>query len=235
MTDDPNSVRSVEHSARPDFRAVVFDMDGLLLNTEHLYDVVLGAMLDERGHQFTLEAKLEMIGTPEDTAFTLLIERYALTESIESLARELKDRFASILPEQLRLMPGVLPLLARVSACRLPVSIATSSQRDFATDALRRVGILDKFDFLLCGNEVEQGKPHPDIYLESAKRHDVTPQCLLVFEDSHNGSLSASRASTFTVAVPGEHSVAQDFSHANLVVPTLEAPEVFDLLPIPED
>lgn len=210
--------------------AVVFDMDGLLLNTEHLYDVVIGELLSTRGRTFTRDCKLAMMGRPAQVALEILKERHQLTTDWQDLAEEIEERFASILPTHLELMPGVSDLLGMIAELPLPMTVATSSRRSFAETALQQAKILDRFQFLLCGEEVRLGKPAPDIYLETARRLDLPAERLIVLEDSHTGSLAATSANAFTVAVPGEHSAHQDFSHVDLVVPQVNDSRVLELL-----
>jgi HAD superfamily hydrolase (TIGR01509 family) len=210
--------------------AVVFDMDGLLLNTEHLYDLVIGELLASHGRTFTRECKLEMMGRPAQVALEIMKERHQLSADWQALAEEIEDRFASILPTHLELMPGVSDLLGMIADLPLPMTVATSSRRSFAETALRQAQIRDRFQFLLCGEEVLNGKPAPDIYLETARRLDLPPEKLIVLEDSHTGSLAATSARAYTVAVPGEHSAHQDFSHVDLVVPQVNDPRVLALL-----
>jgi HAD superfamily hydrolase (TIGR01509 family) len=211
-------------------RAFVFDMDGLLLNTEHLYDVVIGALLEAQGRTFTRECKLAMMGRPAPVALEILRQRHQLSAEWQELADEIEERFATLLPTHLELMPGVADLLDVVSDQALPMTVATSSRRSFAETALSQAKILDRFQFLLCGEEVEHGKPAPDIYLETARRLGLPPESLIVFEDSYTGSMAATSANAYTIAVPGEHSAHQDFSHADLIVSQVNDPRVLELL-----
>ena len=158
----------MEHSS--EIQAIAFDMDGLLLNTEHLYDVVINDLLSTRGQSFTRETKLAMMGRGAQPALKILKERHNLTEDWTSLAQEIESRLIRILPDKLGLMPGVQILLDKIKQCDRPAVVVTSSPRSFAVTALRQVDILERFEFLVCGEDVERGKPAPDIYLKAAEK-----------------------------------------------------------------
>ncbi|MEC8508119.1 MAG: HAD family phosphatase, partial [Planctomycetota bacterium] len=214
----------MEHS--PKIQAIAFDMDGLLLNTEHLYDVVINDLLSTRGQSFTRETKLAMMGRGAQPALKILKERHNLTDDWTSLAQEIESRLIRILPDKLGLMPGVQILLDKIKQCDRPAVVVTSSPRSFAVTALRQVDILERFEFLVCGEDVEQGKPAPDIYLKAAEKLGVPPHQILALEDSHTGSHAAVAAGFHTIAVPGEHSTDQNFSHVVFVAQRINDPRI---------
>ena len=214
----------MEHSS--EIQAIAFDMDGLLLNTEHLYDVVINDLLSTRGQSFTRETKLAMMGRGAQPALKILKERHNLTEDWTSLAQEIESRLIRILPDKLGLMPGVQILLDKIKQCDRPAVVVTSSPRSFAVAALRQVDILERFEFLVCGEDVERGKPAPDIYLKAAEKLGVPPHQILALEDSHTGSHAAVAAGFHTIAVPGEHSADQDFSHVVFVAQRIDDPRI---------
>ena len=214
----------MEHSS--EIQAIAFDMDGLLLNTEHLYDVVINDLLSTRGQSFTRETKLAMMGRGAQPALKILKERHNLTEDWTSLAQEIESRLIRILPDKLGLMPGVQILLDKIKQCDRPAVVVTSSPRSFAVTALRQVDILERFEFLVCGEDVERGKPAPDIYMKAAEKLGVPPHQILALEDSHTGSHAAVAAGFHTIAVPGEHSADQDFSHVVFVAQRIDDPRI---------
>ena len=214
----------MEHS--PKIQAIAFDMDGLLLNTEHLYDVVINDLLSTRGQSFTRETKLAMMGRGAQPALKILKERHNLTEDWTSLAQEIESRLIRILPDKLGLMPGVQILLDKIKQCDRPAVVVTSSPRSFAVTALRQVDILERFEFLVCGEDVERGKPAPDIYMKAAEKLGVPPHQILALEDSHTGSRAAVAAGFHTIAVAGEHSADQDFSHVVFVAQRVDDPRI---------
>jgi len=211
-------------------RAVAFDMDGLLVNTEELYTQVGDSILHRRGKRFTQELKDAMTGLPGPLAFRLMIERECLTDTVETLESESRSLFAELLPQQLRLLKGVEQLLDTLDQRGLRRCVATSSSRAFAQKVLSSVGIIDRFDFVITAEDVTQGKPHPDIYLSAAKRLSVRSEQMLVLEDSHNGCKAGVASGACTVAVPGPHSTKHDFTGTHLRATSLIDPAITQLL-----
>ena len=214
-------------------KAVVFDLDGLMFNTEALYQQVGGEMLKRRGH--TLEAALldEMMGRPSPVALQIMIDWHQLEDTVDMLLAETDEIFAEILEAELETMPGLLELLDALEAAGIPKAIATSSRRSFATNVLGRFSLEHRFEFILTGDDVENGKPHPEMYLKAAERLGVVPGDIAVLEDSQNGCRAAVAAGTLAIAVPGGHSSAHDFAGAALVANTLADPRVYELLGLP--
>lgn len=211
-------------------RAVVFDMDGLMFNTEHLYDQSGQTLLARRGMTFSRELKLAMMGLPGPDAFAVMIDACGLTETVEELQAETDEIFRELLPAKIEKMPGLDALLETIEQQSIPKAIATSSHRKFARAALDRFDLQPRFEFVLTAENVRRGKPNPEIYLTAAERLGVSPDEVLVLEDSVAGSRAAANAGCFTVAVPTEYSVGLDYSHADLVVSSLEHPAIAEIV-----
>lgn len=210
--------------------AVAFDMDGLLINTEELYFDVFEELLQRRGQHYTHELRRSMMGLPGPRAFEVLIEQARLKESADQLEQECEEIFSGVLPDRLAVMPGVLELLEHIERRGLPHCVATSSRRSFADDCLAAVGILERFDFIVTAAEVARGKPHPDIYLEAARRMGVSPDCMLVLEDSQNGVRAGVDAAACIIAVPGDHSRDHDFTGVVCIAHSLADPVIRQLM-----
>lgn len=213
-------------------RAVVFDLDGLMFNTEQLYQQVGGEVLRRRGCEFTDELLDQMMGRQPAAALQLMIDYHRLDDTIEGLAAESTEIFEKILADQLRPMPGLLDLLASLERAELPKAIATSSGQEFARTVLGLFDLEPRFAFVLAAEDVEQGKPHPEIYLTAAKRLGVQPAETLVLEDSQNGCRAAVAAGAFTVAVPAGRSHQHDFTGAALIADSLADPRIYEALRI---
>ena len=217
-----------QHHAR--IRAVVFDLDGLLVNTEELYQHVGSELLRRRGRTFGPDLLDAMMGRPQQVSLRIMIDWHGLADTIETLAAETREIFAGLLDTRLETMPGAVPLLDDLSARGLPHAVATSSGPDFAADVLGRVGIRDRFAFVLTSADVVRGKPDPEIYRTAASRLDVAPDAMLVLEDSEAGCRAAVAAGAVVVAVPGGHSRRHDCSGAAFVAASLADPRVGALL-----
>jgi HAD superfamily hydrolase (TIGR01509 family) len=211
-------------------RAVVFDLDGLLFNTEELYRHVGGELLRRRGCTFDQELLDAMMGRPGRVALRIMIDYHQLTATVEELAAETEQIFPAILEARLALMPGVSELLAALERSGIPKAIGTSSGRRFTLDVLSRFSSENCYAFDLTAEDVVEGKPHPEIYLKAAERFQLPPAEMVVFEDSQTGCRAAAAAGAITVAVPGEHTRRHDFRVATLVVASLADPRVYELL-----
>jgi HAD superfamily hydrolase (TIGR01509 family) len=214
--------------------AVAFDLDGLMFNTEELYQQVGGEMLRRRGREFTVDLLDAMMGRPASVALQLMIDAHQLDSSVEQLAAETDEIFATLLDEQLDVMPGLLPLLAELERAGVPKAIATSSGPDFVREVLSRFDLAPRFQFILTCDDIEHGKPHPEIYRLAARRFGLEPARLLVLEDSANGCRAAVAARTIAVAVPSGTSRRHDFSGAALVADSLADPRLYSLLGLPQ-
>jgi HAD superfamily hydrolase (TIGR01509 family) len=213
--------------------AVVFDLDGLIFNTEDLYQEVGGELLRRRGKVFCGELLDAMMGRPADVSLQIMIDWHALDDTVERLAAETDEIFATLLDERLDVMPGFWELVERLETAGVPKAIATSSGPAFVSDVLGRFDLARRFDFVLTCDDVTQGKPHPEIYLLAASRFGVSPTEMLVLEDSQNGCRAAVAAGALAVAVPAGHSRRHDFSGATLVANTLADPRLLELLQLP--
>lgn len=210
--------------------AVTFDLDGLLFNTEELYQEVGSELLRRRGKEFTTELLDQMMGRPGRVSLQMMIDWHELDDTVEGLSMETDEIFPSILDRSLSPMPGVLELLAALEAALIPKAIATSSGRAFTRDILGRFQLESRFAFLLTSEDVIDGKPNPEIYLTAAQRLGVPPQTMVVFEDSHNGCRAAVTSGAIAVAVPGGHSHTHDFSGAVFIAESLADPRIYELL-----
>jgi HAD superfamily hydrolase (TIGR01509 family) len=211
-------------------RAVVFDMDGLMFNTEDVYFQVGTELLARRGHEFTWELNLAVLGRPPQACFEEMIRWCSLDESWEELAAESEEICLRLLGEVLAPMPGLLDLLDALEAAAIPKAICTSSTRNVLETVLARFAMKPRFAFTLTAQDVSHGKPHPEIYLEAARRFHIDPAEMLVLEDSPIGCRSAAAAGAFVVAVPGKYSRDDDFSVASRVIDGLDDRRLREIL-----
>ncbi len=208
-------------------RAVAFDLDGLMFDTEALFARVLGGFLTERGRPVTPEVLAAMLGKRAAEAYPALKRLGQFDESPEELLTELRGRFESEMDAAIHPTPGLFALLAHLEAHKMPRCVATSSRRAYAERLLRRHGVWDHFSFLLGSEDVTHGKPDPEIYRTAAQRFGIETDALLVLEDSPPGLAAAKAAGAFAVGVPHEHSPAEGLGDASLIVASLNAPELF--------
>lgn len=213
-----------------DFRAVIFDLDGLLFNTEDVFLASGTTYLARRGFEFELEVRNKMMGRPAPVSLRILKDHFGIPDSVEEIQYEIEDLFMEYLEEMLAPMPGALELLDRLDEHSIPYAVATSSSREYAGELLQRFDLLGRFKFVLGGNDVSNGKPDPEIYLTAAGKLGFQPSEILVFEDSGNGCASAVSAGTNVIAVPNSHNTGQTYDGAILVANTLLDPKVISIV-----
>jgi len=212
------------------FQAVAFDMDGLMFNTEDLYDEVGDTLLLRHGQRFTLELKLEMMGRTGREALAIMKQRCGLSQTVDELLIEVKQIFSSLLPGRIEMMPGLGAMLSFLEKHEIQKCVATSSHREFAIEALGSFDLEPRFEFLLTAEDVQNGKPAPEVYLKAAEQFGIKTTELLVLEDSVIGSRAAAAAGAFTIAVPTAHSLDGDFSHVDHVADSLNDPMIQQVL-----
>jgi HAD superfamily hydrolase (TIGR01509 family) len=206
---------------------IAFDMDGLLLNTEDLYEHVGQELLRRRGKSYREEVRRQMIGLPAPQAFGVLIEHEGLSDSWQELQQETDAIFEVLLERELALMRGVDRLLTRLEQANLPRCVATSSTQKFARRALGLAGILDRLDFVITAQDVPRGKPHPDIYKAAAQRMGIPTTRMMVLEDSEHGAAAGLAAQAMVIAVPNQHTRHGRFHGVHLIADSLEDQRIY--------
>jgi HAD superfamily hydrolase (TIGR01509 family) len=213
-------------------QAVVFDLDGLMFNTEDLYQDVGTEILRRRGKTFDAELLDGMMGRPANAALQLMIDYHSLDCTVSELIIETDTLFAGLLEDRLEQMPGLANLLDALERAEIPKAIATSSGPTFVRRVLDHFSLATRFQFILTCDDIREGKPHPEIYLLAALRLGCDPSRMMVLEDSQNGCRAAVAAGAVVVAVPGGHSHRHDFTGAALIASSLADPRIYELLGI---
>jgi pseudouridine-5'-monophosphatase len=188
---------------RNKIEAVIFDMDGLLLDTEIFYTEVTQLITRRFGKVFDWSVKSQMIGLPAQQSARYLVETLQLPITPEQYLEEREDLLAERFPNA-RAKPGARALVEHLHSNRIPQAVATSSTRALFELKTCRHDWFGYFDRIVTGDDpqVKQGKPAPDIFLTAAQRLGVEPACCLVFEDAPSGVRAALAAGMSIVAVP---------------------------------
>jgi HAD superfamily hydrolase (TIGR01509 family) len=208
----------------PAIDAVVFDMDGLMFDTEALFFRVSCEVLEARGSRFTHEMMAAMIGRRAVEAGHILKTMSGLDVPADELLAEVRARFLEVVDTDVSTSPGLVALLDHLKRQEIPAAVATSSRLVYAERLLNGHGLRDRFEFVLGSEDVEHGKPNPEIYLKAAARLGKEPRSVLVLEDSRAGVEAARAAGAYVVGVPHEHSPAEGLHRADLIVPRLDDP-----------
>lgn len=211
-------------------KAVVFDLDGLMFNTEEIFHGAGVELMRRRGKEMTSELFTLLMGRRAEEGYPLLVEAAELNDDPIELWMESKQLFLDMLDLHLAPMPGLFELLEHIEKSGLPKGVATSSDRKYLHRILGRFEILDRFHMTLTAEDVTKGKPDPEIYLKAAHRLGIEPHEMMVLEDSHNGTKAAAAAGAYIISVPHQHSRSQDFSNARHVASSLIDPVVLGML-----
>jgi HAD superfamily hydrolase (TIGR01509 family) len=200
-------------------KAVIFDMDGVIIDSEPIHFEVDMQTMKDFGCSISKEELDKYVGTTNEYMFTNIKNKYKLEKSAEEIINyrcELVKR--KVIESDLVPIEGIIDLLKNLRAKNIPAAIASSSPRDFIEVVVSKFGIEDYFRCILSGEEVENGKPAPDIYVETAKKLRISPEECVVIEDSKNGVLAAKKAGMKCIGFKNFNSGDQDLSCADLIV-----------------
>ena len=181
--------------------AVVFDLDGLLLDTEEIWDEARRQIADERGGRWREDAQRAMMGMSSPEWSRYMHEEVGVPDPPEQITAEVVRRLEELYRNRLPLFPGALDAVRRLAAYR-PLAIASSSNRPLIDLFLELTGTAGLFRATVSSEEVERGKPAPDVYVEAARRLGVDPTRCAAVEDSDNGIRSAAAAGMKVIAIP---------------------------------
>ena len=181
--------------------AVIFDLDGVLLQSEEVWDAVRERYVRERGGRYDDEVQRAMMGmsAPEWSAY--LHEDAGVPDEPDAINHDVVERMLEEYRRELPLLPGAVEAVRRTAAA-FPLGLASSSNRAIFEEVLRLAGIEECFRGTVSSEEVAHGKPAPDVYLEAARRLEVPPERCAAVEDSHAGIRSAKAAGMRVVAIP---------------------------------
>lgn len=182
--------------------AVIFDMDGLLFDTEALYRDAIMMAAAEGGHDMTPALFLSLIGHPWPVGRAMLLKHYGPTFQVEAFSASWLGHFERLLNGRAPLKPGAVELLDTLDQLNVPRAIATSSPHKRVEQHLTAHDLASRFHAVIAHGDYVEGKPAPDPFLRAAERLGVEPHSCLALEDSYNGIRSACAAGTMTVMVP---------------------------------
>ena len=203
--------------------AVVFDLDGVLLQSEEVWDAVRESYVRERGGRYDEEVQRAMMGMSAPEWSRFLHEEAGVPQEPGTINREVVERMLEEYRRELPLLPGAEEAVRRAAAA-LPLGLASSSNREIFDAVLDLAGLTDCFRATVSSEEVARGKPAPDVYLEAARRLGVPPGRCAAVEDSHAGIRSAKSAGMRVVAIPNAAYPpdAETLTLADAVVASLE-------------
>jgi HAD superfamily hydrolase (TIGR01509 family) len=186
---------------RYELQAVLFDQDGVLIDSEGAWDAARRAIVAENGGHWKPEATRAMMGMSAPEWSRYLHDELGVALEPAEINSRVVERLLAGYRRELPLIPGAVDAVKRVAA-RWPVGLASSADREVIEAVLAGSGLADTFGATVAGEEVARGKPAPDIYLEAARRLGVEPTRSAAVEDSTNGLKAAAAAGTLVVALP---------------------------------
>jgi HAD superfamily hydrolase (TIGR01509 family) len=181
--------------------AVVFDLDGVVVDSEQVWDDVREGLARRRGGRWSEQSQADMMGMSSTEWSRYMHEVVGLPEPAAAISREVVRLMLARYSEQLPLIDGAVAAVKRLAASR-PLGVASSSNRELIDRVLEVSGLAPYFKVTVSSEEVERGKPAPDVYLEAARRLGVEPSRSVAIEDSANGIRSAHAAGMHVVAIP---------------------------------
>jgi HAD superfamily hydrolase (TIGR01509 family) len=184
--------------------AVVFDLDGVIVDSEQVWDQVRDAYARERGGRYPPTATRAMMGMSSREWSRYMADELGVPGTPEQINADVVERMLERYGESPPLISGAVDAVRRIAA-RWPLALASSSNPELIAVVLASAGLQDVFPVAVSSQEVPLGKPAPDVYLEAARRLGVEPARCAAVEDSHNGILSAKAAGMRVVAVPNPH------------------------------
>ena len=223
---------STSEREKSSLQLIIFDMDGLLIDSEPLWLLSRKEILQQFRQVYTPEDKKKVMGTDYEVGVQMLIDEYNLPITVGEFSEMEVKILDNLFEKKLRFMPGAKEFLDRVDAVGIPKAIATSSNRHRLNLTNRVLG-LDDFDASVTGEEIKKGKPEPNIYLAAAEKLGIEPDNCLALEDAPGGVKAAKAAGMVTVAVlDTRYSTADDFkgdAEPDLLVNSLEELDIDQL------
>jgi HAD superfamily hydrolase (TIGR01509 family) len=183
--------------------AVVFDMDGLMLDTEPLYKAAWQRASADLGHELDDLSYVKLVGRPTPDCEAALLAQFGSGFPLDRFRARWPELWqAGVAETGIAAKPGLFELLEFLDDHGVPRAVATSSEADYAEFSLRRAGLDGRFSVVVTGDQIQRGKPAPDIYAEAAARLGVKPERCVALEDSEAGILAAAAAGMIAVLIP---------------------------------
>ncbi|XID94672.1 HAD family hydrolase [Paenibacillaceae bacterium WGS1546] len=204
--------------------AVIFDMDGLIIDSEPIHFEVDIETVNRFGARITHEELERFVGMTNPEMWKLIKDEYKLGHSVEEIIDvQLAAKIRLLEQRAMEPIDGIRELLDGLKANKVPIGLASSSPRSFIMAVLNKFGIAAYFDCVVSGEEVARGKPAPDVFLEAASMLGVPPESCIVVEDSRNGVAAAKAAGMKCYGFVNPNSGNQDLSAADWIVDSIRA------------
>ena len=203
-------------------KAVIFDMDGVIIDSEPIHFEVDMQTMKDLGCEISVEELEKYVGTTNEYMFTDIKKNYNIRKSVEEIINYNVEMVKNkIIQSNLEPIEGIRELLIDLKNKNIPAAIASSSPKDFIDVVVSKFELQDYFKYIVSGEEVANGKPAPDVYIETAKKLGLSPKDCTVIEDSKNGVLAAKTAGMKCIGFQNSNSGNQDLSKADAIVKSI--------------
>lgn len=201
--------------------ALILDMDGVIIDSEPMHFKLEAELLQELGGHISPREQESFVGTTDFYIWTTLKEKFGLEPSVEKIIEMKKERFYQVI-DQIPLVDGFMAFLTRMSQKDIKIAIASSNNRNAVERVIEVFKLEEYIDFFISGEEVENSKPNPEIFLKCAKKLGVIEGEVLVVEDAKSGTEAARLAGMKCIGLRNPNSGSQDLKAADLIVDSLE-------------
>jgi HAD superfamily hydrolase (TIGR01509 family) len=201
--------------------AVIFDMDGVMIDSEPLWEKTERILLARRNIDYSPDYRDKIVGLNQRDSGRLLVDTFDLDETVEGIINERISILTSIYEDELELIPALVPLLEQLAGDGYRLAVASSSPLRVVNFVLDMFSLHDHFLAVVSGDSVGNGKPHPDIYVHTAETLGVKPAACVAIEDSINGLRSAKGAGMYCIAIPDKRLTAEQFKSADVILGSL--------------
>lgn len=184
-----------------DYNAVIFDLDGTLVDSMWIWEQIDIDFLKERGHEVPKDLQKAIEGSSFTETAQYFKDRFDLKEDVETIKAIWIEMSTHFYAERIPLKKGIQELLDLLKSKKIKMGIATSNARDLAEAVLKKNGVADYFEVLVTSCDVNKGKPEPDVFLKAAELMDMKPEECLVFEDTHAGVMAGKAAGMDVIAI----------------------------------
>lgn len=198
-------------------KAVIFDMDGVIIDSEPLHQKVEEELLEDLGGTMTASDKEAFVGTTDYHMWSTMKERFNLSQSVEEMINSKKERFLNQI-HTVFLVDGFKEVLSQLKEEGYLIALASSNNRKAVDHIVKQFDLAKDFELTMSGEDVTHGKPHPEIFLKTTEAMGVVPADCLVIEDAKNGVEAAKAAAMKCIGLDNPNSGPQDLSEADIVL-----------------
>lgn len=206
------------------FQAAIFDHDGLMVDSEPIQSEAFAEVIRMYGEEPIIgkSGLVQTAGLRESENWEAIMKTHGFQEAVDVLTAKRTACYTRLLKTRIKMQPGLIGLLGLLRAHGIKMALGSSGQPEHIDLSLQTLALKPYFAALVCGTQVKRSKPAPDIFLEAAAAIMVNPADCIVFEDAELGVIAGKAAGMKVIAVPNRYTEEQDFSAADLVVPSLE-------------